>query len=186
MKKKETMLDKHSAAIGPMRKAPTVRKMKSEMNTVGSFLEDLTNACKDEEAEVKEKKKRLNYNARDKNEESDALSDSEPSEDNLDEDAMMKIIPKKLGKKKYLKGLEEKKKKLAPPPEKKKDKKPKTELMPCLQSKRKEIEEKRREARENEEKLALAKQATLKKAPSISKPVLHTTRKGIAVRDVAT
>lgn len=45
----------------------------------------------------------------------------------------MKLIPKKLGKKKFIKGLEEKKKKPAPPPEKKEaKKKPKTELMPCM------------------------------------------------------
>jgi len=44
----------------------------------------------------------------------------------------MKLIPKKLGKKKYIKGIEEKKKKVAPPPEKKVPKKPKTELMPCM------------------------------------------------------
>ena len=168
-----------------------VRKIKSDANTCAVLDEVLAREA-DKVAEecasdVKEKKpKKLNYNARDKNDESDALSDSEPSEDNLDEGEMMKIIPKKFGKKKFLKGVEEKKKKAAPPPEPKKkvEKKPKTELMPCLQSKRKELDEKKREAKEKEEQLA--KQATVKKVASISKPVLHTKRNGVHVRDVAT
>ena len=52
--------------------------------------------------------------------ESDAASDSEPSDDNLDSDQIMKLIPKKCGKIKYLTGLGEKKKKPVPPPEEKK------------------------------------------------------------------
>jgi hypothetical protein len=61
----------------------------------------------------------------------------------------MKLIPKKLGKKKYIKGLEEKKKKPVPPPEKKEvvKKKPKTELMPCMsQKKDKEVGKSQRDA----------------------------------------
>lgn len=46
-----------------------------------------------------------------KDEESDALSDSEPSDDNLDEDQILKLIPKKLKQRKYLKGLEVEKQK---------------------------------------------------------------------------
>lgn len=55
-----------------------------------------------------------------KDEESDELSDSEPSEDNLDEDQICKLIPKKFGKRKYLKGLEETKKKVKEPKTEKK------------------------------------------------------------------
>ena len=51
------------------------------------------------------------------------MSDSEPSEDNLEEDQIMALIPKKFGKKKFLKGVEEtavqKKKKIKKPKEKK-------------------------------------------------------------------
>ena len=141
----------------------------------------------DDDGKTEKKTKKLNYNKRDKDDESDALSDSDPSDDNLDEAEMMKIIPKKFGKKKFLKGLDEKKKKPAPPPEPKKkvEKKPKTELMPCLQSKRKELDEKKREAKEKEE-AAAAKKEAIKKIASISKPVLHTKRNGMHVRDVAT
>ena len=58
---------------------------------------------------------------------------------------MCKLIPKKFGKRKYLKGLEETKKKVKEPKtEKKKEKKPKMELMPSLQSKKKELDEKRK------------------------------------------
>jgi hypothetical protein len=83
------------------------------------------------------KKKKINYNIQDKNDdddESDAQSDSEPSEDNLDADQILKLIPKKCGKKKYLKGIEEKKKKAEKP--KKVPKKPKTTLMPCMSQKK--------------------------------------------------
>ena len=59
----------------------------------------------------------------------DASSDSEPSEDNLEEDQIMKLVPKKYGKKKFIKGIDEKKKK-PKEPEKKPKAKPKTMLMP--------------------------------------------------------
>lgn len=55
--------------------------------------------------EGKQKKRKVNYNI--KEEGSDGESDSEPSEDNLDADQIMKLIPKKFGKKKYIKGVEE-------------------------------------------------------------------------------
>lgn len=56
-------------------------------------------------------KKKAKYNLRDRADESDAQSDSEPSEDNLEEDQICRLIPKKWGKKRFLKGLDEKKKK---------------------------------------------------------------------------
>lgn len=188
-KKKEPAAEKQPT--NATAKKATARKLKSEVTTC-SVLEDViakeAEKIQDEaDGKIEKKTKKLNYNVRDKSEESDAASDSEPSEDNLDEGEMMKIIPKKFGKKKFLKGVDEKKKKPAPPaePKKKVEKKPKTELMPCLQSKRKELDEKKREAKEKEE-AAAAKQAAIKKVASISKPVLHTKRNGVHVRDVAT
>ena len=103
------------------------------------------------------------------------MSDSEPSEDNLEEDQIMALIPKKFGKRKFLKGVEEtvvkKKKKIKKP----KEKKPETELMPCLQSKRKEIDERRRLEKEAEaEKVSEKPKIVARRAPmTISKPVLH-------------
>jgi len=60
-------------------------------------------------------------------------SDSAPSDDNLDNDEIMQLIPKKYQKCKYLRGVAEKKKKtVAVEPEKKVAKKPKATLMPCM------------------------------------------------------
>lgn len=103
---------------------------------------------------------------------------------------MLKLIPKKFGKRKYLKGIEETKKKLKEPKTEKKkvDKKPKAELMPCLQSKKKELDEQRKQEKEAAEKAANAasEKKHVKKVLSISKPVLHTKKNGTSVRDVAT
>jgi len=99
--------------------------------------------------QTEKKKKKAKYDEPENDDSgSDAQSDSEPSEDNLEDDAIMKLIPKKLGKKKFIKGLEEKKKKPVPPPEKKEvKKKPKTELMPCMsQKKEKEVPRSQRDA----------------------------------------
>jgi hypothetical protein len=120
-------------------------------------------------------------------EESDDESDSEPSEDNLDEDQILALIPKKFGKRKYLKGLdhptEKKKKKVKKP----KERKPETELMPCLQSRRKEIEARRKAEEAEKEKLSEKPKARPYRPPiTISKPVLHQKRNGVQVRDVAT
>lgn len=89
-----------------------------------------------EPAEGKQKKRKVNYNIKDEG--SDGESDSEPSEDNLDADQILKLIPKKFGKKKYIKGVEEQKKKKEPAPktEVKVPKKPKTMLMPCMSQKK--------------------------------------------------
>lgn len=48
----------------------------------------------------------------------------------------MKLIPKKYGKKKYLKGVEEKEKKKKAPPKTEKKPKPQTVLMPCMSQKK--------------------------------------------------
>lgn len=127
-----------------------------------------------------EKKKKIEYKE-DEESASDGASDSEPSEDNLEDDAIMKLIPKKLGKKKYIKGIEEKKKKVVPPPEKKvPPKKPKTELMPCMSQK------KERDAKTNRD---ASMSATKKVLPVERKPPpLITTkmRNGGRQRDVGT
>ena len=82
---------------------------------------------------VEGEKRKINYNIKD---DSDGASDSEPSDDNLDQDEILKLIPKKFGKKKYLRGMEEKKKKPAPPKTEQKPKKPQTVLMPCMMIKK--------------------------------------------------
>jgi hypothetical protein len=83
-----------------------------------------------------EDKKKVKYNSKE-TDESEAESDSEPSDDNLDQDQIMKLIPKKFGKQKYLKGLLEKKKVASKEEEKPVIKRPKTELMPCMSASKK-------------------------------------------------
>jgi hypothetical protein len=68
-------------------------------------------------------KKRINFQVRDLDEEESNGSYSEPSDGNLEDDQLMQLIPKKLGKFKFLRGVEEEKKKPVPPQEKKEDKK---------------------------------------------------------------
>lgn len=81
---------------------------------------------------------KVKYNSKD-SDDSDALSDSEPSDDNLEAGEIMKLIPKKFGKQRYLKGVVDKKKQATAPEEKKEIKKrPKAELMPCMSSSKKE------------------------------------------------
>lgn len=120
-----------------------VKKAKTE-----ALAEDVEAAPKTAK-NAESKKKKINYNIQDKNDddESDAQSDSEPSEDNLDADQILKLIPKKCGKKKYLKGIEEKKKKIVEKP-KELPKKPKTTLMPCM-SQKKDREKSQRNASES-------------------------------------
>ena len=78
-------------------------------------------------------KQKINYNI--KADESDGASDSQPSDDNLDSDEILKLIPKKFGKSKYLKGKEEEKKKKKAVP--KTEKKPKNlAVMPCMSAKK--------------------------------------------------
>ena len=79
-----------------------VRKMKTEKLSDISLFEEISS-----KPEV-EGNKKMNFKVKDSadDEESDAISDSEPSEDNLDDDQIMKLIPKKYGKQKYIKGIE--------------------------------------------------------------------------------
>lgn len=96
-------------------KKSTMKKAKTDIESVATDTEQKDN---EEEKEAKA-------------EESEDLSDSEPSDDNLEEDQILALIPKKFGKRKFLKGVEEtvkKKKKIKKP----KEKKTETELMPCL------------------------------------------------------
>lgn len=90
------------------------------------------------EQELKAPKNKVKYNSKD-SDDSDALSDSDGSDDNLDAGQMMKLIPKNFNKSKFLKGSTEKKKKDMPSEDKKEiKKKPKAELMPCMSSSKKE------------------------------------------------
>jgi uncharacterized protein (DUF2164 family) len=99
-----------------------------------------------------------------------------PSEDNLDADQILKLIPKKLGKKKYLKGIEEKKKKKEPVTEAKVPKKPKTMLMPCMsQKKDKEVKSTRN-----------ASESAVKKQLNTFKFISYRLRNGGKQRDVGT
>lgn len=61
---------------------------------------------KKEAEEAKGGKKKIKYNAKGDSDESDVVSDSDPSDDNLDSDQLLKLIPKKCGKVKYLRGVE--------------------------------------------------------------------------------
>lgn len=89
---------------------------------------------KTEKLEDGSEKQKINYNI--KGDESDGASDSQPSDDNLDSDDMLKLIPKKYGKSKYLKGKDEEKKKKKAPPKTEKKPKPATTLMPCMSLKK--------------------------------------------------
>jgi hypothetical protein len=88
----------------------------------------------------------------------------------------LKLIPKKLGKKKYLKGIEEKKKKKEPVTEAKVPKKPKTMLMPCMsQKKDKEVKSTRN-----------ASESAVKKQLNTFKFISYRLRNGGKQRDVGT
>lgn len=117
----------------------STRKMvkKAKTESVAAAIEENANKLDIFGSEKKtETKKKAKYNLRDRADSSDAQSDSEPSEDNLKEDEICKLIPKKWSKKRYLKGIDEKKKKLKPETPKKVEKKPKTMLMPCMSHKK--------------------------------------------------
>jgi hypothetical protein len=60
------------------------------------------------EEEGDKKKVKVNYNIKD---DSNGDSDSGPSDDNLDDDEILKLIPKKYGNRKYLRGIDVKEKK---------------------------------------------------------------------------
>lgn len=119
-------------------------------------------------------KKKVKYNLKDA-EDTDAQSDSEPSDDNLDENDIMKLLPKKFGKAKYLKGVMEKKKPVIVEEKKEVKKKPKATLMPCMSSSKKE-----------REKQAAIKESSNKKQPYVQKTIVTLLRKGGTHRDVGT
>lgn len=155
-----------------------VKKAKTE--SVAEDVHKLEDLIKEKVGEDV-KKKLAKYNLRDKADESDAQSDSEPSEDNLKEDEICKLIPKKWGKKRYLKGLDEKKKKVKKEETPKKiEKKPKTMLMPCMSHKKNEDKDKKRDNSEN-----VVKKIKLIQY-SISKTIASRFRNGAYVRDIAT
>lgn len=111
---------------------PQEAKVNSSVN-MSSTKKMLNKKAKTEKLEDGTEKRKINYNI--KGDESDGASDSQPSDDNLDQDEILKLIPKKFGKSKYLKGEEEKKKKKVPKTEQK-PKKPQTVLMPCMSAKK--------------------------------------------------
>jgi hypothetical protein len=114
---------------------------------------------------------KVKYNSKD-SDDSDALSDSEPSDDNLEAGEIMKLIPKKFGKQKYLKGIVDRKKQAALQDEKKEIKKrPKAELMPCMSSSKKE--------RNKQPEAAV-------KRPFVPRQVVATMKQGGKQRDVGT
>lgn len=123
-------------------------------------------------ASVTDKKKKVKYNTCKDSDESDGVSDSEPSDDNLDSEQLMKLVPKKFGKSKYLKGVIEKKKVVVE--EKKAPKRPKATLMPCMSSSKKERENK------------LKKENESAKKPHINRSVTAVLKRGGKARDVGT
>lgn len=124
----------------------------------------------------KKKNSRCKYTVRDSDEEN-GESDSEPSDDNLDDSEFQKIIPKKFQKSKYIRGVneEKKKKKVEEEPEKKIQKK-KTTLMPCM-VKAKEA----RDASKNAKKVE-----SQKKTIKIAKSVVTKIKNDGKHRDVGT
>ena len=112
---------------------PQDAKVNSSVN-MSSTKKMLNKKAKTEKIEDGTEKRKINYNIKG-GDESDGASDSQPSDDNLDADEILKLIPKKFGKSKYLKGVEEKKKKKAPKTEVK-PKKPQIVLMPCMSAKK--------------------------------------------------
>jgi preprotein translocase subunit SecD len=95
---------------------PQEAKVNSSVN-MSSTKKMLNKKAKTEKLEDGTEKRKINYNI--KGDESDGASDSQPSDDNLDQDEILKLIPKKFGKSKYLRGEEEKKKKKVPKTEQK-------------------------------------------------------------------
>jgi hypothetical protein len=80
---------------------------------------------------------------RDLSDEESNGSDSEPSEGNLEEEQLVELIPKKLAKHRFIKGVEEEKKKPEPPKEPEKKipvKKSKTTMQACMTSQKEKRE----------------------------------------------
>ena len=144
----------------------------------------VTNPLGDDLLNKKNQKQKISYKVHQSDEESNAESDSGPSDDNLDQDQILKLIPKKYGKNKYLKGIEETKKKRKKVVEEEPKPKKKTQgpsLMPCM-SQKKEREKKMEDINASHKKESTAKKIV---APP---PKLITThiRKGENKRDVGT
>jgi hypothetical protein len=117
--------NKDSSAIKEKDGGSTAKKMlNSKSKTMPAYQEDLKD---------NKKKQKIVYKVHQSDGESNAESDSGPSDDNLDQDQILKLIPKKFGKNKYLRGLDEiKKKKKKVEEEKPKKKKEGPTLMPCM------------------------------------------------------
>ena len=100
------------------------KMLNSKSKTMPAYQEDLKD---------NKKKQKIVYKVHQSDGESNAESDSGPSDDNLDQDQILKLIPKKFGKNKYLRGLDEiKKKKKKVEEDKPKKKKEGPTLMPCM------------------------------------------------------
>lgn len=68
-------------------------------------MEDIGSAAKGTEKEKRPDNK-VKYTVKESDDEASAAeSDSGPSDDNLDDDEIMKLIPKKFGKNKYIRGV---------------------------------------------------------------------------------
>lgn len=131
-----------------------------------------------------DKKQKIKYKIHNSDDESNAESDSGPSEDNLDQDQILKLIPKKFGKNKYLRGLEEtkkKKKKVEDSDVKPKKKIAPAALMPCM-SQKKDREKKMEEVNASHKKESTAKKSIV----GPPKLITSTLRKGGKQRDVGT
>lgn len=161
-----------------------VKKAKTESVTeditkLEGFAAGNTDKAKDDDC-----KRKAKYNLRDKADESDAQSDSEPSEDNLEEDQICKLIPKKWGKKRFLKGIDEKKKKIKIETDKKTEKKPKTMLMPCMSHKKNDPKKDEENKKRDNSESVTKKIRVINN--SVSKTVPSRFRNGVFIRDIAT
>ena len=140
-----------------------------------TFMDDFVNKQDaKKKLEADKGKKKIKYNGGE-SDESDALSDSEPSDDNLDSSEIMKLIPKRFGRAKYLRGLEEVKKVKKATEEKPKIKKQVITTMPCMSASKKERDNK-----------VIKSESATKKLISINKSVISNIKVHGKHRDVGT
>ena len=137
-----------------------------------------------------QKKKKVNYNVQHISDgESDMESDSGPSDDNLDQDQILKLIPKKFGKLKYIRGLEEtkkkKKKKVDDSEQKSKKKAPSAALMPCMSAKKEQLR-KMEEINASQKKTERENSTAKKIVREAHKLIVTYLRNGGKQRDVGT
>lgn len=149
------------------------KKSQMSRTKTQSLIEDIS-AKKGERLETTEKKKKQQKYVVKDTDDSDVNSDSEPSDDNLDQDQLLKLIPKKCSKFKYLHGIEEKKKKPQPQTEQKPIKKQKLTTMPCMSAAKKERDNKSQQRNNSETKKPVFKSVSI------------TIKKGGQTRDVGT